>query len=229
MRTTNSNRKNFPLLRVLAPAGAVLLLLFATGSASGRGPARALVYEAEGKIVPPVSAYEELEAGTVLELAPSAIIEALHYESCETLRAEGGQFRVGEKRFQLSGGRILDLKRASCPPRLQISGKKRMAGLLLRNIGPGLGSGRQPLRPRPQLRIAGPGRPELQEIRISTATQPATRLEMDGDLARWPTMNAALQPGSDCLIHVIGKHDVEQTLKCRIVPSAPDAALILVE
>lgn len=229
MPTTSSNRKNFPLLRVLAPAGAALLLFFAAGSTSGRSPARALVYEAEGRIIPPVSAYEELEAGTVLELAPSAVIEALHYESCETLRAEGGQFRVGEKRFQLSGGRILDLKRASCPPRLQISGQKRMAGLLLRNIGPGLGSGGLPLRPRPQLRVAGAGRSELKEIRISSGTTSATPLELDGDLARWPATEASLPPGSGCLIHVLGKGDIEQTVKCRIAPSAPDAALILVE
>ncbi len=124
---------------------ALLAALAFGATPAAAGDAVALVLEASGDIVPAVTAYQTIEADTVLQLGQNAKIRIAHLALCSVISAEGdGRFVLAQKQFAWTGHTPETSQSGTCIHRVTyIDPDRDPAGIQLRAPTPPV------LAPRP--------------------------------------------------------------------------------
>jgi hypothetical protein len=196
-------------VRLVERLAALLVLLPVWLGASGTSHARgvALVLEATGAATPPLQAFSEIPAGTVVSLSREARLTFVHYRTCRVVSMVGGEVQFGTEVYRLAGGTVEREEPRPCPRRIRAGGQP--GGVLLRS-----GSPIPALSPRPTFVLVGARADDFGVVRILRAGHVVLERPLEGRRFEWPSDAPPLPPGADC----------ELTLVPRTSGSAPVSA-----
>ncbi len=189
----------------------------------------ALVVAVEGPTEPPITPYTELTAGAPILLGAGARIAFLHYATCEEITVAGGRLSFTSQRFQHSGGKVVDRKRATCPKMVNLGGDGRIGGLLLRSLGAG---GPLKVSTTPSMVVVGGRAVWVTAIAVMRDDTTVLRLPADGPILRWPADAPPLDGNSDYDMVVsfgFGEEDLRFTVRAMGNIRASEMTLIRVD
>ncbi len=181
------------------------LALFGAGQAQGAAPGVALAMAISGDISPPVQAFSEIESSAVLQLGSSSSITFVHYEKCTMVSVTGGEVRLSEGRYSITGGKITKEQKVTCPRpvRLAEAGKVMSATMIMRSTPKIIPS-------MPRFVIAGQGSEQVTTVKIVHDEQAIAKLPVIDNATIWPTSLPALSDG--LTYDVLGQNQVGEHL-----------------
>lgn len=162
---------------------------FLGGAAAGAAPA-ALIFDVMGSVEPAVPPLSEIEAGTVLRLAPGSEMFLIHYASCTEAHLKGGSVTVGAATLDLGdGAEMLGSTAIECPTKVAFAeAAGETASVVMRGDGGALG-----INAYPHFVIVGGG---VTQVRILKDGVEAASMPVSGGLARPAEGAAALPAGA---------------------------------
>ena len=112
-------------------------MVFVVGGVVTTADARpvALVIDVTGASEPAIEPFAELEAGTAFELDEGTRVEFIHYATCEEVVVEGGRLSLSEERYTVGSGRVINVRRGTCPDEVVLGGDTDVGGVTLRSAG----------------------------------------------------------------------------------------------
>lgn len=160
----------------------------------------ALTVDLTGQIEPGVDLYGELESGRTYALADDAMLEFLHYPSCQTVIVQGGEVVFSAENFRVRGGRIVDVQRTRCPESIRLTAEGAVAALVVR------GGDADPLRlgGNAAFIVVGAGAGRIERIRIRRGEDVLYAGPLAGRSFTWPQDRAPLAAGDDYLVELSG-------------------------
>ncbi len=176
----------------------------------------ALALEASGDIDPPLAAFDELEAGAVLRLAPEAEATILHYAECVERQVRGGLVIASPTGLRVGGGgAVLQETAQPCPSRVAFdAGPTAPAATVFRGDGPPLA-----LAPLPRLVFVGPRRGAAARATLERDGVVALTLAVADGAARAPE-GAAPLPAGDGYVLVVETDGGTLRIPARIAEAA---------
>ena len=119
------------LLLLLAAAGPSILMPVGVLAANQV----AIVYDVQGSAEPEVFPFDELSAGTVINLPNEAVLNFVHYNLCKNITVKGGSLKIEEQKFTISGGAVLGQTDEQCPERVLLKNESTVIGSIkLRSV-----------------------------------------------------------------------------------------------
>ena len=118
-------------------------------------------------------------------------LEFLYYNSCKTVVIKGGKISFTERRFLLSGGKIMNQTRGRCPKVLTLNKDARVGGVLVRSSPATLR-----VSGRPQFVFTGPNSAAAVQVRITSEGAPTLALLLADRQLEWPAGDDALAAGN---------------------------------
>lgn len=112
---------------------ALISMALAVPAAQAADPA-ALVLDYSGGAATPLQSYDEVAAGTIVELPAGATLTLLHYRTCRTLTATGGVVRINTADVQVKGGTLRQDGAEQCPQEAKIRVAGIGGGVLMRSV-----------------------------------------------------------------------------------------------
>ncbi len=158
----------------------------------------ALAIDLVGDTMPAIELFDELESGQKFTLAEDAKLEFLHYISCQTVIVQGGRLSFTRENFRIRGGKIVDVKRAKCPERVQLEAEGTAAGVTVR----GSGDKKLKLRAAPSFVVVGRGASGLKRIKVYRGDKQVLESELGGRKFSWPEGSGPLDAGDDYRIEL---------------------------
>jgi hypothetical protein len=172
-----------------SPLFALLILaaLIAGGSAARAQHAVAIVVDIDGKTSPALAANAEIPDKSVIALQPGTTLTLVHYKSCELLVVSGGRIAVEEGKYDVSGTKVVQEEKVSCPAEQQttLANSNQASGtaaLVLRSGEPGRTF--IPLKPM-VLAVGGKAR-DFVRVEILDGTNVVATLPLASGRAAWP-------------------------------------------
>lgn len=183
-----------PIRRTRACTVCVLLIALAIHPTPvTASDAAALVLEVSGDVVPAVTAYETIEADTVLQLSANAKIRIAHLALCSVISAEGdGRFVIAQKNFAWTGHTPEITESGACIHRVTyVDPDRDPAGIQLRVSTP------PKLAPRPVFVLENFDRAATYEISIKSLGDSSEDLvlTLPNAIAAWPDGTKPLKRG----------------------------------
>jgi len=160
-----------------------------------------LVFDVEGSVDPELFPFQELSAGSTITLSEDAVLNFMHYKTCETLTVKGGTIQIGLSKIKLEKGLILDKAKKNCVDRVVLKNdtteigsiKLRAAPKKMRRIGTS-----------PTFVTSASGWPLGSEVALfSTDGELVTKLRLAGKTATLPPGMPLLHPGEQYILKII--------------------------
>ena len=175
-----------------AAAMAAVFLFFAGAITSTAVAAPvALIIDITGATGDEFAPFMEIEAGGRIELSAHGRLEFLDYNSCKTVVIKGGKISFTERRFLLSGGKIMNQTRGRCPKVVTLNKDARVGGVLVRSSPATLR-----VSGRPQFVFIGPNSAAAVQVRITSEGAPTLALPLADRQLQWPAGDDALAAGN---------------------------------
>jgi hypothetical protein len=194
------------LIGIMLLAGAIVAL----PQTAAAGEAVGLVTKVSGTVTPAVKAFEELYAGSSLELAGSNSIEFLHYPSCESITVKGGKLFLSDQNYNSRDG-VIQREKRRCPRTLRLKGDARVAGVVMRS-----GLSVLLLAAQPSLILTGSKRKRVTGLRFLLGNQLLLAARVEGPRYEWPKDKAALAAGNRYHLEVVALHTVLRKIPFKI-------------
>ena len=170
---------------------AVLALLWSPATAGAQN-ASALVLEKSGATTPEVQPYSEIAVGATVSLQPGAKLKFLHYQTCRTVTAVGGQVAFGAHTYTITGGGKPEAVRSPCPPMVRLRGQGEVAGVMMRAISPEVR-----LSVLPTFVLVGERADDFAKVRVAQGNTTLLEAPLAGRGFRWPTGASPLAANAD--------------------------------
>jgi hypothetical protein len=174
------------------------------------GEAVGLVTKVSGTVTPAVGAFEEVYAGSTLELAGHSSIEILHYPSCESITVKGGKLFLSAQSYNSRDG-VIQREKRRCPRTLRLKGDARVAGVVMRS-----GLSTLTLAAKPSLVLTGKNRKKVTGLRFQLGNQLLLAARVEGPRYDWPKDKAALAAGKTYHLEVMALHTVLRKIPFKI-------------
>lgn len=170
----------------------------------------ALIMDIVGAATADVGPFDEVSAGTSIELGSGGRLEFQHYQRCETVIVEGGRVNFSRQTYTTQQGKIVDVRRSKCPRTVAVG--MEVSGVLLRNLGSTSGLR---LPARPTFIIVGENRAQVVGVRIRDGETTIFEGPLDGWRFNWPEGAAPLKVGAAYELDLLSKEG-EQSLNVTI-------------
>ena len=156
--------------------------------------------------------FDEVTAGTSIDLGSAGRIEFQHYQRCETVLVEGGRVNFSRQAYTTQQGKILDVRRSKCPKTVAVG--MEVSGVLLRNLG---STGGLRLSARPSFVLVGENRARVAHVRVREGETTIFEGKLDGWRFTWPEGAAPLTVGGSYELVLLtadggGQHSLKVTI-----------------
>ena len=204
---------------------AVTMLIFASSaSALADSEMRALVTDVTGDVSPEIYPFDEVPAGTVIDLGASGELSLTFYPNCSDVTLRGGKVTIGDDTISTSDGtEMLSQTEGDCPGAVKLAESDIInAAVISRSRGNSL---RPRVNPRPVFGVSGANAASYDRVLIRDGRRTLAEVSLTGRTGEWPADAPALEDGRTYAVALIGP-DVKPYI-AKIVASA-DAPELLV-
>jgi len=171
-----------------------LLLLAAPAVAADDTPV-ALVLEVQGRVVPEVAPYSELNEGDRIDVPGGSRLVVLHYLSCDEMSVSQGSLEVHLLQYDWRGAPA-QIARRPCPSTVAV-GDASPGGIVFRGSGgPAAPVPTSVVAPRPVFVLIGGGSATATAITLKQGDQVLATLPVRSGRAVWPSDKPALAAGA---------------------------------
>lgn len=185
--------------------GPAICLALIVAPVSAIAEPAALVLEVSGRVMPPVAAFDEVDAGTRLVLDPGSTLVLEHYAGCEAVIVTGGSVSVGFDGLGIDGGEIVERRPLECAAVVALAADTVTAGVVLRSL-------RNPavsVALAPEIVIAG-APTDIDRLRIERDGQEIATLSVRSGRVDWPEGGLFLSDGARYRLVLLGEATVRQ-------------------
>ena len=140
---------------------ALLALTIGLAGEAWAGKPVALVLDVVGDSEPLIEPFGELQAGDAFELGAGTRVEFMHYPTCDEVVVEGGRLSLSEQRYTIGAGRVVEVRRGSCPEEVELGTDTDVGGVTLRGAG-----GELRVNPTPTFVFVGDGAGAIERVQL---------------------------------------------------------------
>lgn len=205
---------------------AVTILLFASAlPAWADGQMRALVTDVTGDVSPEIYAFDEVPAGTVLNLGEGSELSLTFYPNCSDVTLRGGVVTIGEDTISTSDDtELLSQAEGDCPGAVKLAETDIInAAVISRSRGKSL---RPRVNPRPVFGVSGDNAASYDRVLVRDGRRTLAEVSLTGRTGVWPADAPPLKDGRTYALALIGKDVKPHVAKVVASATAPELLVL---
>ncbi len=187
--------------------------------------ARALITDVIGDTSPEVFAFDEVPAGTVIDLGSSAEIRLTFYPTCDDVVIRGGKVEIYDDYLNIEGnGELLDHVQGECPSAVKLAESDIInAAVISRSVGVSINPR---VNLRPTFGITGPNAANYETLLIRDGKKNLAKIALNGRKAEWPADAPDLRDGRSYAVALIGPNVKPHVAKVVASDAAPEILIL---
>lgn len=172
---------------------------------------KALVIDVLGTTSPQVEAFEEIGAGTVIQLSGGSELTLSYYATCDEITFRNGTVTIENDRLLMDGGEIISRVAGDCPEQVALAAADvTNAAIITRAV-----INRPRVSLKPSVGIAGTDAGNFTTLRVQSAKGTIITLPVNGRRVVWPAEAPSLTSGME-YVFVLSGPDL-QTRAAKVV------------
>ena len=205
---------------------AVMMLTIASpASAWADEQMRALVTDVTGDVSPEIYAFDEVPAGTVIDLGTGGELSLTFYPTCSDVTLRGGKVTIGDEAISTGDGtELLSQTKGDCPGAVKLAESDIInAAVISRSRGKSL---TPRLNPRPVFGVSGDDAASYDRVLIRDGRRTLAEVSLTGRKGEWPADAPALENGRTYALALTGPGVKPHVAKVVVSTDAPELLVL---
>ncbi len=201
------------------------VLMASTMPAHADPHARALITDVIGDTTPEVYAFDEVPAGTVIDLGSNSEIRLTFYPTCDDVVIRGGKIEIYDEYMNIEGnGELLDHVQGECPSAVKLAESDIInAAVISRSIGVSINPR---VNSRPTFGVTGPNATNYDTLLVRDGKKNLAKIVLNGRKAVWPADAPNLKEGRSYSVALIGPNVKPHVAKVVASETAPEILVL---